>query len=57
MNVGTVQEILQLLTLVVQFGAPAVEKAIADFKSKNAADPTVEEVRALLNGVQAPVVY
>jgi hypothetical protein len=57
MNVSSAQEILGLAQLALQYGVPAVEKAIADFKSKNAADPTVDEVKALLDGTRPPVDY
>lgn len=57
MNVTTVQEILQLLTLAIQYGAPAVEDAIAKIKAAGTQEPTLQQVNDLLTGVRPPTDY
>lgn len=47
-------EILALIDAAAKYGVPAITDAIAAFKASNGVDPTVEEVLAIMEGVEPP---
>jgi hypothetical protein len=50
-------EIIQLISLVLQYGVPAVQEAVAAFKGANAGDPTSAEILALIQDLKKPEDY
>jgi hypothetical protein len=48
------EELIPLIGIVVRYGVPAVTDAIASFKAKNGADPTVAEIQSIMDGVTQP---
>ena len=49
--------IIKLIVAVITYGGPAVADLIAEFKKENDADPTAEEIHALLDGLKPPEDY
>lgn len=57
MNIETIEEILQLATMAVQYGAPAVADAVAKIKAAGSQEPTLAQVQDILTGVNPPTAY
>lgn len=48
------EEIVGLISLVLKYGVPAVSDAIAAAKKAGSPNPTVDEIRGILVGVEPP---
>lgn len=57
MNIATIEEILQLATMAIQYGAPAVADAIAKIKAAGTQEPTLAQVQDILTDLHPPTVY
>jgi len=52
-----VDAIVQVVVALITYGAPAISALIEDFRKDNDAEPTVDDVKALLEGLKPPGDY
>lgn len=57
MNKIGIDTLLLLLTKALQYGIPAVLELIINLRGKLSADPTPEEIHALVQGIHRPGDY
>lgn len=51
----TVSDIVTILELVEKYGIPAISDALDHLLNSGSPDPTVDQVKAILEGVEPPV--